>query len=116
VNKSERREIDRVMFDEVLEKAIYPTVEYNSSRVTASKTSENVYRVNVMGDLTLHGVTRGVSLDAQVATGEEALRAQGSFALMQSDFGLKIASIAGGTLKLRDELKFSYFILGRRHD
>lgn len=116
VNKSERREIDRVMFDEVLEKAIYPTVKYNSSRVTASKTGENVYRVNVVGDLTLHGVTRGVSLEAQVATGEETLRAQGSFALTQSDFGLKIASIAGGTLKLRDELKFSYFILGRRHD
>jgi len=114
VSKSERYEIDRVMFDEVLEKAIYPTVEYKSSRVTASKNGENVYRVNVAGDLTLHGVTRGLSLEAQVATGEDSLRAQGSFALKQSEFGLRIASIAGGTLKLRDELKFSYFILGRR--
>jgi hypothetical protein len=35
---------------------------------------------------------------------------------MQSQFGLKIASIAGGTLKLRDELRFSYFIIGRRRD
>jgi hypothetical protein len=27
---------------------------------------------------------------------------------------LKIASVAGGTLKIKDELKFAYFILGRR--
>jgi polyisoprenoid-binding protein YceI len=116
VSNSERREINRVMFDEVLEKAIYPTVEYNSSRVTATKTVENVFRVNVNGDLTLHGITRGVSLESQVVTGEDSVRAQGSFSLMQSEFGLKIASIAGGSLKLRDELKFSYFVLGRRHD
>jgi polyisoprenoid-binding protein YceI len=104
------------MFDEVLERAMYPVVEYNSSRVTATKTVENVFRLNVEGDVTLHGITRGVSLESQVVTGEESLRAQGSFSLMQSEFGLKIASIAGGSLKLRDELKFSYFVLGRRHD
>jgi polyisoprenoid-binding protein YceI len=116
VSKADRREIDRVMFDEVLEKTTYPTVEYNSSRVTNTKMNENVYRVNVVGDLMLHGLTRGVTLDAQVVTGEDSVRAQGSFAIMQSQFGLKIASIAGGTLKLRDELRFSYFIIGRRRD
>jgi polyisoprenoid-binding protein YceI len=116
VSKVDRREIERVMFDEVLEKAIYPTVEYSSSKVTSSKTSENVYRVNVAGDLMLHGLTRPVTLDAQVVTGEDSVRAQGSFAIMQSQFGLKIASIAGGTLKLRDELRFSYFIIVRRRD
>jgi hypothetical protein len=42
--------------------------------------------------------------------------AHGSFALLQSDYGLKIASVAGGSLTLKDELKFSYFILGRRQD
>src|SRR5580700_8003933 len=116
VSKVDRREIERVMFDEVLEKAIYPTVEYSSSRVTSSKTSENVYRVNVAGDLMLHGLTRPVTLDAQVVTGEDSVRAQGSFSIMQSQFGLKIASIAGGTLTLREELRFSYFNIGRRRD
>lgn len=116
VSSADRREIERVMFDEVLEKNVYPRVEYKSARVSASKTGENTYRVNVGGDLTLHGITRGMSLDAQVVAGEDTLRAQGSFSLTQSDYGLKIASIAGGTLKLKDELRFSYFILGRRQD
>jgi polyisoprenoid-binding protein YceI len=116
VSSTDRREIERVMFDEVLQKNIYPRIEYQSSRVIASKTGENVFRVNVNGDLMLHGITRGVGLDAQVVAGEDTLRAQGSFTIMQSDFGLRIASVAGGTLKLKDELRCAYFILGRRQD
>jgi polyisoprenoid-binding protein YceI len=116
VTSADRREIERIMFDEVLEKTIYPRVEYKSSRVTASKTGENMHRVNVAGDLTLHGITRGMGLDAQVVAGEDTIRAQGSFSLMQSDYGLKVASVAGGTLKLKDELKCGYFILGRRQN
>jgi polyisoprenoid-binding protein YceI len=114
VSKVDRREIERVMFNEVLEKAKYPRIEYRSSRVSKAKTGENAYRID--GDLTLHGITRGVSLDAQIVASQDTLRAQGSFSLMQSDYGLKIASVAGGTLKLRDELKCAYFIVGRRQD
>ena len=116
VSAMDRREIERVMFDEVLQKSVYPRIEYKSSRVSASKTGENVFRVNVNGDLTLHGITRGVGLEAQVVAGQDTLRAQGSFTLMQSDYGLRIASVAGGTLKLKDELRCAYFILGRRQD
>ena len=116
VSAMDRREIERVMFDEVLQKSVYPRIEYKSSRVSASKTGENVFRVNVNGDLTLHGITRGVGLEAQVVAGEDTLRAQGSFTLLQSDYGLRIASVAGGTLKLKDELRCAYFILGRRQD
>jgi polyisoprenoid-binding protein YceI len=114
VSSSDRREIERVMYDEVLEKSIFPRIEYKSSRANATKTGENMYRVNVSGDLTLHGITRGMGLDAQVVVGEDTLRAQGAFSILQSDFGLKIASVAGGTLKLKDELKSAFFVLGRR--
>jgi polyisoprenoid-binding protein YceI len=114
VSSTERREIDRVMFDEVLEKKTYPKIEYKSTRISSAKTGENMYRVTVTGDLTLHGTTRGLGLDAQVVTGDDTLRAQGGFAINQLDYGLRIASVAGGTLKLRDELKFSYFIIARR--
>ena len=114
VTAADRREIERVMFDEVLEKNQYPWIEYRSSRVSASKMGENMFRVTVNGELMLHGVTRGMTLESQVVPGEDTLRAQGSFTLMQTDYRMKIASIAGGTLKLKDELKCSYFILGRR--
>jgi polyisoprenoid-binding protein YceI len=116
VSTADRREIERVMFDEVLEKSIYPRAEFKSTHVSASKAAESTFRVNIRGDLTFHGITRGVGLDSQIVAGEDSLRAQGSFTLMQSDYGLKIASIANGTLKLKDELKFAYFLIGRRKD
>jgi polyisoprenoid-binding protein YceI len=116
VRASDRREIERIMFDEVLEKSRYPKIEYKSSHVSATKLTENVYRVTVSGDLMLHGAARGMRLDGQVVVGEESIRVQGAFSVLQSDYGLKIASIAGGTLTIRDELKCGYFIVGRRAD
>jgi polyisoprenoid-binding protein YceI len=114
VNTMERREIERVMFDEVLEKSIYPTAEFRTTRVSAAKTGENMYRLNLGADMTLHGISRGMMFDSQLVAGEDTLRAQGSFSLLQSDFNLKIASVANGTLKLKDELKFGFFVIARR--
>jgi polyisoprenoid-binding protein YceI len=114
VSSSDRRQIERVMFDEVLEKSRYPKIDYKSSHVSASKNGEHIYRID--GDLTLHGITHDMALDAQILASEHLLRAQGSFSLMQSDYKLKIASVAGGTLKVKDELKCAYFIVGRRQD
>jgi hypothetical protein len=34
--------------------------------------------------------------------------------LRQSDFGVAIASVAGGALKLKDDLKFGFFLIARR--
>ena len=116
VRASDRREIERIMFDEVLEKSRYPKIEFKSSHVSATKISENVFRLTVSGDLLLHGTNRGMRLDSQIVVGEESLRAQGAFSVLQSDYGLKIASVAGGTLTLRDELKCGYFIVARRSD
>jgi len=84
--------------------------------VGATKISESVYRAQIGGDLNLHGVTRGLSFESQVVVGEDTLRAQGSFSLTQTDFGLKIASIANGALKLKDELKFGFFLVARRKE
>jgi polyisoprenoid-binding protein YceI len=114
VRNNERREIEKVMFDEVLETNRYSSAQFQSTRTTATKAMENVYRMNIFGELSLHGVRRSTKIESQVMVGDETLKAQGSFSLMQSDFDLKIASVAGGSLKLKDELKFSYFISARR--
>jgi polyisoprenoid-binding protein YceI len=116
VSRQDRNQIERVMFDEVLETGRYPEARYESTRVNISGGGEGICRADVAGDLTLHGVTRGVSLDSQVVVGEDTLRAQGSFSLMQPDYGLKIAAVAGGTLKLREELKCHFFIIANRKD
>jgi hypothetical protein len=41
------------------------------------------------------------------------LRASGDFILKQSDYGIKPVIVAGGALKLKDELKFSFEMVAR---
>ena len=43
--------------------------------MSMAKTGENVYRID--GDLTLHGITRGRSLDAQIVASQDTLRHRG---------------------------------------
>jgi hypothetical protein len=64
--------------------------------------------------LALHGITNSHAFFAQVAFGVDSFRAYGEFTLLQTDYGIKIASVAGGTLKLQDELKFTFYVVGRK--
>jgi polyisoprenoid-binding protein YceI len=112
IGKMERSEIERVMFEEVLEADKYPEIEFSSPRVQAAQPGESLQKLR--GNLSLHGVTRELSLELQVVVTEGALRAQGSFSLKQTDFGLKLGSIANGKLKFKNELKCACFIIGRR--
>jgi polyisoprenoid-binding protein YceI len=114
LRESDRRELHRVMYQEVLEVAKFPEFAFESTGITADKQSAGLYRVNVTGKLTLHGVTNPHSFFAQVAFGVDSFRAHGDFTVLQTDYGLKIASIAGGSLKLQDELKCSFYAVARK--
>jgi len=111
---SERRELHRVMNRDVLESAEFPEVTYDSTEVVAERLREDSYRLNVRGRLALHGITNDLDFVAQASLGVDSVRAHGSFTVLQSDYNIRIASIAGGTLKLQDELKFSFYVLARK--
>jgi polyisoprenoid-binding protein YceI len=112
----DRREIHRVMNQEVLETAIYPEIVYDSTEVMVDKLKEDSYRLNVRGTLALHGVSNELDFVAQASLGVDSVRAYGVFTVLQSDYNIRIASIAGGTLKLQDELKFSFYVLARKSE
>jgi polyisoprenoid-binding protein YceI len=114
LREADRRELHRVMNDEVLETKKFPEVLFESSSISGDRLKDNLNRVNVEGQLVLHGVTNGQSFFSQVAFGVDSFRAYGEFSLLQSDFGIRVASVAGGTLKLQDELKFSFYVVGRK--
>lgn len=110
----DRREIHRVMNQEVLESDRYPQIIFQSTQVTADKQNDTLYRTKIQGDLSLHGVTKSLELSCQVAFGLDSLRVYGDFMILQPDYEIKVASIARGTLKLRDELKFTYYVVARK--
>jgi polyisoprenoid-binding protein YceI len=113
---ADRREIHRVMNQEVLESERFPEITYDSTEVSAEKVRDDLYRLNMRGRLTLHGVSNDQELVAQASLGVDSARAYGTFTLLQSDYDIHIASIAGGTLKLQDELKFSFYIVARKQE
>jgi polyisoprenoid-binding protein YceI len=114
VNDQDRREIKRVMQDEVLESSRFPTIDFESTRVSATAAGDGRYVIDLSGRLTLHGVQRNVSIPAQIALTGGLLRAFGEFSLKQTDFGITLVSVAGGTLKVKDEVKFAFDMVARR--
>jgi polyisoprenoid-binding protein YceI len=113
VSASDRQKIEGTMRDEVLEITKYPEIVFKSTGVTASKTGDGQYQAKISGELNLHGVTRPLTINAQLEFGDKTLRASGAFAVKQSSFDIKPVSVAGGTIKVKDELKFSFDIVAR---
>jgi polyisoprenoid-binding protein YceI len=114
VSASDRQKIETTMRDEVLETGRYPEIVFTGSNISASKIGDGKYQARIGGELTLHGVTKPMTITAQLEFGSAALRAAGGFSLRQSLFGLKPVSVAGGSVKVKDELKFSFDIVARR--
>ena len=110
INSKDRKEIEKTMREEVLQIDRFPEVTFESTSVEGEKVFENQYRVQIKGNLSLHGVTHPETIEAQVTVNGDQVRAYGDFTLRQTDYGMKLVSIAGGSLKLKDELKFSFDI------
>ena len=110
ISDKDRREMERVMREEVLESDRYPEILFESVNVSANQGG----RVEIDGNLTLHGATRRERVPAQLAITGDILRAYGDFSIRQTDYRIKLASVAGGVLKLKDELKFNFDIVARK--
>jgi polyisoprenoid-binding protein YceI len=93
---------ERMLGPEVLDSNRFPEIVFESSNVKRNQDGS----VQVDGRLSLHGVTKPISIVALEAGGGYA----GTFALKQRDFGITPVSIAGGTVKVKDELKIEFEI------
>lgn len=82
---------------DVLDSVQYPAIRFVSSRITP----EGADRWRVAGELALHGVSRTVNGLVTLKDGHY----RGTIAIRQSDFGIRPISIAGGVVKVKDELR-----------
>ena len=73
----------------------HPEVTFRSSEIRATAD-----RVDVVGELTIHGVTQPLSASLALADG----RATASIPVRQTDFGVKPYSLMFGQLKVADEV------------
>jgi polyisoprenoid-binding protein YceI len=114
ISDKDRREIHRQMYDEVLEVDRYPEVTYNCARVTIDGDGDQ-FSATLSGELTLHGETHPLPVQARVSITGDTLKASGGFAVSQKQFGIVPVTVAGGAIKLKDEVKCIFNIVARRH-
>ena len=116
ISDKDRKEIERVMKADVLEIEKYPEIRYEASSISIQKIDGSLYSATVNGSLSLHGVTRVEAIPVRILTMGEMLRASGDFTLKQSNYQIKPVSVAGGALKMKDELKFSFEMVANKQE
>jgi len=116
ISDRDRREIERIISEQVLETAKYPEILYEAASISVTRLENALYSATLAGELSFRGVTRSQPVSARIASFDEMVRASGEFTLRQSDYGIKPISVAGGTLKVKDELKFSFDMVARKEE
>ena len=111
VSDKDRREIERTMQEQVLESVRFPEITYDCprSRLTVMGPSQ----LTLAGDLTLHGVTRAQTVPVRLYPMGQTLRGQGEATIRQTEFGIRLVTVAGGMLKVKDEIKLAFDIVAR---
>jgi polyisoprenoid-binding protein YceI len=103
---SERRTIQETMLGpKVLDSERFPEIRFRSTSI--HQMAEGKWAVN--GDLTLHGQTRPIKVDVESSAG----RYRGSAQLQQKDFGITPVSVAGGSVKVKNEVRVDFEIVGK---
>jgi polyisoprenoid-binding protein YceI len=98
VSEKDRAEIQSTMLGpKVLDAEKFPQIRFHSSRVEAA----GPQRYRVSGELELHGTSRPLSFD--VTGGPDHYRGKTKF--KQTDFGIQPVAVAGGTIKVKDEVE-----------
>lgn len=114
VSESDRRKIETTMREEVLETGKYPEIVFKSTSAAVEKTGEGKYNFKLWGELALHGVKSEGYIVGKLTLAGDTLRATGGFPLHLSNYKMKQVSVAGGTIKVKDETRFTFDLVAKR--
>ena len=106
--------INKELHDIVLHPDQYPDIIFQSTSVTVKNSTADRHEVKIDGDLTLHGVTRRITIPAVVTLSGNNLRAVGEFSIDRDDYKVKATSAFHGMVRVSDKIKFEFDIVGRR--
>jgi hypothetical protein len=103
---AKRAEVQAGMVGEkVLDITKYPEITFSSTMVTAAGAD----KWTVVGRLTIRGEARTISVPVVRQGGTY----RGSVEVKQRDFGIEPISVAGGTVKVKDQLKIEFEVVAR---
>jgi polyisoprenoid-binding protein YceI len=104
----EKATIEKQLHGEVLETAKYPEITFKSTGFQYSMHPGHVFDTQIQGDLTLHGVTKKITVPARVLDTGPNLRATGEVKINRKDYNIEPKDAAGGTVKVDKTLEVSF--------
>ena len=105
VDAKTQSQIQKDMEEMTLETRKFPQITFRSTHI--SKLADGW---KVEGDLSLHGVTKPVSLAVKKAGNSYTAHT----ALKQTTFGIKPISVGGGMIRVKDEVELDFAIFPRQ--
>lgn len=107
--------INKELREIVLHPDQYPDIIFESTRVTGKQlAAAGEYELKIAGNLTLHGVTRPITIPTKVTVTGNDIRAQGKFSINRDDFNVKATSAVHGLVRVRKKIKFTFDIIGHK--
>jgi polyisoprenoid-binding protein YceI len=97
--------VQKDMEEMTLETKKFPEINFRSSAI--AKSGDDQWKVS--GDLSLHGVTKPVSLIVKRSGDSYSAHT----VLKQTEFGIKPISVGGGTIKVKNEVEVDFQIFSR---
>jgi polyisoprenoid-binding protein YceI len=106
--EKDRTEVQKTMETEVLHVSEYPRVTFESTGVEPDGA---LNRMRLRGNLTIRGKTLPVTITVMVTRlTDGTYRADGEYRFKQSSFLIKPIQLAGGAVKVKDELQTEFEI------
>jgi polyisoprenoid-binding protein YceI len=99
LSSSQQAEIQSTMQARVLDSSHYPEISFRSTSI--EETSAGNWLVK--GDLSLHGLSTTVHKEGDAYVGRCQIK--------QTDFGISPITVAGGTVKVKNEVQIEFSIL-----
>jgi len=97
----------------VLDVSRFPAIRFRSRQVSGRRAAEGAYELQVAGEVSLHGVSRAVTVPVRVELSGATLTASGRTALAQRAFGMEPVTAGGGTVKVKNEVGVEFRIVAR---
>jgi polyisoprenoid-binding protein YceI len=97
----------------VLESGKYPEITFNSTGVTGDLKG-GAFAAKITGGITLHGVTKQITIPAEVSLSGGDLHAKGEFELNRKDFNVNATEAFHGTVKVKHNVKFTFDIVAHK--
>jgi polyisoprenoid-binding protein YceI len=98
----------------VLDVAKFPEITFDGTRLEKVSPQTNALSAVLVGTVTIHGVTRPVTVPIQASWSGGILRATGSAHLKQSDFGIKPLHKGLGSIAVKDDFTVDFDIKAKQ--